>query len=378
MGRFRKVRDLTGRAVTGQFGIGGTDLGIVVTLPNGELLSVFGDTFENDTVGGPGWRSPVGLLGRIDPGGEIVWTAAAGSNPSYATKWWEYIQGGAAFSTVLPTDVVVVGNCVYLHVMVNKGLGNVLWTEVWRSTDNARTFQHLYKIDAAEDSGHAQMWTWDYNPEDGYVYAMTTGFQRDKGLRLRRIKADRMEDRTAWEKWGWHGDRWAWGGHVSEILPGRFGELSLRRLAAGEWALAFFNAGEYRIDVLTFADPTSNLHTARRETPLVGGAWGAEDHEDGVVAQLYGGYIVPGSRADVEDGFSLVVSQWNTGTNWPYRAMQFRGTVGEIIVPEAPPVGGEPVVPTAPDPAEDPAPAPGAPGSGLAALVAGFRKLFGW
>ena len=327
MGRFRKVRDLTGREHTGAWDLGGTDLGATVAMPNGELLVVFGDSFSQDTVGGPGWRSPLGLVGYLDESGTIRWSRAAGPNPERAEKWWHYDQGGEVFSTVLPTDVLVVGGEIFLHVMVCKGLGNVLWTEIWRSRDNARTFEHLYKIDGAEDSGHAQMWAWDLDPEDGYVYAFTTGFQRDKGLRLRRIRADRIADKSAWEKWGWHGNKWAWGDYVSEVLPGAIGEMSLRRLADGEWALAFFNAGDYRIDVLLLDHPLANLHTARRETPLVGGAWGSEDHSSGRVAQLYGGYIVPGSRVDVEDGFSLVVSQWNTGTNWPYRSMQFRGTI---------------------------------------------------
>ena len=42
------------------------------------------------------------------------------------------------------------------------------------------------------------------------------------------------------------------------------------------------------------------------------------------VAQLYGGYVLPGSRLDIEGGVGLVVSQWNTADGWPYRAMQFK------------------------------------------------------
>lgn len=327
MARFRKVRDLTGTAHTGQWGIGGTDLGAMVRMPSGELLAVFGDTFEQDTVGGPGWRSPVGLIGHLDEQGVLQWDQAAGPNPSYAEKWWHYDQGGEVFSTVLPSDVVVVGDAIYLHVMVNKGLGNVLWTEVWRSTDNARSFQHLYKIDGWEDSDEAQLWGWDYDPSDGYVYAMTTKFDRQRGLRLRRIPADRMHDKTAWEKWGWHGDRWAWGEHTTPILGGKFGEFTLRRLGDEQWVLAMFDAGAYRIDVRTLSHPTANMYSAPVHTVLTGGSWGMENHQDGVVAQLYGAYVVPGSELGVVDGFQLVVSQWNTDTGWPYRSMLFRGTV---------------------------------------------------
>lgn len=39
------------------------------------------------------------------------------------------------------------------------------------------------------------------------------------------------------------------------------------------------------------------------------------------MAQPYGGYIVPGSTLD---DLHLLVSQWNTETNWPYWTQQFR------------------------------------------------------
>ena len=39
------------------------------------------------------------------------------------------------------------------------------------------------------------------------------------------------------------------------------------------------------------------------------------------MAQLYGGYIVPGSTLS---DLHLTVSQWNTEEDWPYRVMQYR------------------------------------------------------
>jgi hypothetical protein len=56
-------------------------------------------------------------------------------------------------------------------------------------------------------------------------------------------------------------------------------------------------------------------------TVLRGCDWADEDHAAGRVAQLYGGYVLPGSRLD---DVHLVVSQWHTARGWPYRAMQFR------------------------------------------------------
>ena len=81
-----------------------------------------------------------------------------------------------------------------------------------------------------------------------------------------------------------------------------------------------FDDGHYRMDVTVLDSPTVDLHTAPLATVLSGVDWTDEDHDGGRVAQLYGGYIVPGSTlADLH----LVVSQWQTGEGWPYRAMQF-------------------------------------------------------
>ena len=76
--------------------------------------------------------------------------------------------------------------------------------------------------------------------------------------------------------------------------------------------------------MLNLDSPTANLYQAQRETLVHGTSWGTEDHAQGRVAQLYGGYLVPGSTlADLH----LIVSQWNTATNWPYRAMQFHANL---------------------------------------------------
>jgi len=70
--------------------------------------------------------------------------------------------------------------------------------------------------------------------------------------------------------------------------------------------------------------PTTDLTTAERLTVVSGCGWGEEDHGCGRVAQLYGGYILPGSAPEE---MHLVVSQWHTNENWPYRAMHFRARI---------------------------------------------------
>ncbi len=322
-----KVKDLTGPGHTDRFGVGGTDLGVTVAAPGGRLVSVFGDTFEQATVGGPGWRSPVVLFG--DPATVrtgIRWTGAAGPG-DYARQILAYrhnsIINGRRVTTMLPTDVITVGNAMYLHVMVCEGLGNVHWTALHRSTDNGETWRSTgVTWPGDRHAGLFQMLTWERGA-DGYVYVFSTGFQRDKGLILQRVPAARLADPAAWQGWGYRDGRWAWGNPPTVALNGKHGELCLRRIQ-GRWLLAFFDAGGYRIDVLNLDSPTANLYQAPRETLVHGTSWDTENHAEGRVAQLYGGYLVPGST--LED-LHLIVSQWNTTTNWPYRAMQFHANV---------------------------------------------------
>lgn len=330
MGVASKIKDLTGPGCTDRFGVGGTDLGATVAAPDGRLVSVFGDTFERAGVGGPGWRSPVVLFG--DPatvGTGIEWTASAGPG-DYAHQVLDYRHGsilnGCKVTTVLPTDAITIGDEMYLHVMVCEGIGNVHWTELYRCADNGQTWEHT---GATWPGGHLgglfQMLTVERG-DDGYVYAFSTGFQRDKGLLLQRVPEDRLTDPDAWQGWGYRDGEWAWGNPATVVLTGAYGELCLRRVE-DRWLLAFFDAAGYRMDVLSLDSPTANLYEAPREPLVYGCGWGDEDHARGRVAQLYGGYIVPGSTLD---DLHLVVSQWNTATNWPYRSMQFHANVADL------------------------------------------------
>jgi Domain of unknown function (DUF4185) len=342
-----KVCDLTGPGLTDRFGIGGTDLGVTTTAPDGRLVSVFGDTFRRAGVGGlRGWRSPVALF--ADPGSVATglrWTGSSGPGElarqvvrylhQFPQRWnrrWHRV------TTTLPTDVITVGDAMYLHVMVCRELGRVHWTELHRSDDNGVTWRPTgTRWPPGLHDGLFQMVTWERGG-DGYVYAFSTGFQRDKGLILQRVPEDRLTDTSAWETWGFtegplagpsidtEDDGWGWGRPPTVALTGAFGELCLRRVE-DRWMLVAFDAGNYRMDVRALDSPTADLYRAPCATVLQGVNWEDEDHSAGKVAQLYGGYVIPGSTwADLH----LVVSQWNTRTNWPYRAMQFRSAIPQL------------------------------------------------
>jgi hypothetical protein len=334
-----KLADITGRGLTDRFGVMCTDLGASVLAPDGRLVSVFGDTFSGSRVGDGDWRSPVILIGDGDAARPVTYERAGGGDAGYARQLWSYIhddertgwtRGG--ISTVIPSDLLRVHESLYLHAIVNRGLGKVIWTEIWVSTDNGISWRHMgetAKFRSGSYGGYAQCWSWDYDPDDEWVYIVSTGFQRDMGIILRRVRPEYIGDGSKYVGWGYADGRWAWGNQPTPITPGgeAWGELCLRRLHSGLWILGGFLSSGRALGYRTIDSPTANLYEAPIQMPVVDALWDQEDHADGRVAQLYGGYVLPGSRLDVSGGVGLVVSQWNTGTGWPYRAMQFKATL---------------------------------------------------
>jgi len=315
--RTTKVADLTGPGLTTRFRMEATDLGIPTRTPDGRMLFVFGDSFEQARVGGGWWRSPTALHSlTTDLGSGVQWSGAVGGEA--AQQLWDYEHDNPVFTTVLPSDVITLGDSMYLHAMVNNGLGNVVWTEIWRSDDSGATWVHTGAKFAPDlHQGLFQLLTWAAG-DDGYVYVCSTSFDRSRPIILHRVPAEVIADPTAYEPWGHRDGVWAWGNPPTPILEGAFGEMCLRPID-GKWVLTWFNADDYRIDGIIMDTPTSDLYAAHRRTLVHGGRWGEED--DSHVAQLYGGYIVPGSTLS---DLHLTVSQWNTEEDWPYRVMQYR------------------------------------------------------
>lgn len=314
-----KIKNLAGTGANAGYGVGATDLGIPARCPDGRTLYVFGDTWT-DTVGGNNWRSPVALWSTTtNLAAGVTFSGAVGG--AVAQQLWYYPHDNY-YQTVIPSDVITIGGTMYLHAIVNgPTFGTVRWTEIWKSTDSGASWQNTgARFDTAKDGGMFQLISWGQG-NDGFVYVVSTGFQRDKGFVLNRVPEGQIATPSAYQGWGWNGSNWGWGRPASVILGGQFGELCLRPLG-GKWLLTYFDAGNYRIDAMVLNTPTDNLVTAPKTTLIYGGSWGQENNNH--VAQLYGGYVIPGST--LQD-LHLTVSQWNTTAgagNIPYHAMQFR------------------------------------------------------
>ena len=74
---------------------------------------------------------------------------------------------------MLPADAITIDGRLYLFAMVNRGLHNVLWTEINYSDDCGETW-HDAGPDArrlgSHNDGRQQLITWEHDPESGLVY----------------------------------------------------------------------------------------------------------------------------------------------------------------------------------------------------------------
>lgn len=156
--------------------------------------------------------------------------------------------------------------------------------------------------------------------DDGYVYCLSTVFNRDvvSDLLLHRIPIGSIEDANAWEPWGYKDGAWNWGNAPTTVgRSRRWGEISWRNLGNNRWVFTWLNMEPLGIHYMLLNGPTDNIFTAP-EQALIFPAPNLETEHDNFVASPYGGFIFPGSTLDK---FDFAVSQWNGDT---YRVMQFR------------------------------------------------------
>ena len=313
--KITKVANITGPAITGRFGVHWADLGIPARCPDGRTLYVFGDSFG--PAWGENWRSPVALWsGTRGLNSGVKFNGTPGGD--WAEQLIPYVHDDDDISTIIPSDLITLGDTMYLHAVVNRGFGNVIWSGIWTSKDNGATWQDS----GARFPGDAynEMWqlaTWDLGA-DGWIYVYTSEFLRESPTILHRVRPEKITDPSAYEPWGYDGNRWGWGIAPTTVTDDIIGEASLRRFG-DKWLLTWFDGPNYRIAAQVLDHPTQDLRATKTITLLHGTSWDNQDVNH--VAQLYGSYIIPGSRlADAH----MTVSQWNTSDNSVYHVMQYR------------------------------------------------------
>lgn len=312
--------DLLGQGISENVGFLIGDLGIMVDIGVGEEFAIlFGDSWRGPGFAQGEWMSPVGVVAVMGEDGRIRIVRPL-NDGDRVEQLIDYAHRDGL--TLIPSDVININGTLYLQGMWNRGIGNVLRTEIWRSTDQGATWTSLGTTPASHMKGMGNLITWENGP-DGYVYVMSSAFKRADDVYLSRVRPEQIADRGTWEHYNATTGTWSPAFTDTPVLSKKVaaGEMSLRYIE-GHWVLAMFNAETYSVEVRITRNITDDWNAITPAKVILGGAWGAPQ-DAGNFAQVYGGYIVPGSTIGNMD---LVVSQWNTGTNKRYNSTQFNVT----------------------------------------------------
>jgi hypothetical protein len=345
------IKPVTGIGVTTSVSMESADLGIVRWDPQRQAIAaMFGDNFSQWRMHGD-WQSPSIVMYDKDMRVLGVPTEDGIAPNEGRRQLWDYPHDNPDYSTVLPCDFIRVRDWWYVAAMVTAGLGHEKRTVFWRSRDlidweKTEPYVSLVHLDEQmRPIGHPGNVMLTFDQIDDWVYIFgTAGLARDKPIWMWRCEASTFPN-GLWEPWGFDNrTSWAWGNpnELTPILPGKYGELCFRYIQ-GNCVLSFFDVGEYKMTALTVPKPNDYWPSASRV-----------DYASGLdFPQLYGGYIVPGSVLNEQNGMKFLVSQWNTSNNDPYHVVQFNDTLvasgvlqpDEPHPPTPPPTPEEPTVP---------------------------------
>ncbi|MHA2788606.1 DUF4185 domain-containing protein [Corynebacterium sp. S7] len=312
------VGDLLGKGISDNAGFYSGDLGIMTDLgPGDEFVIIFGDSFRGYSLGDGEWMSPVGVVARMGADGKIEILRPL-NRDEQVQQLLNYTHNDRGL-THLPSDIITIDDTMYMQTMANEGVGNVLYTEIWQSTDSGATWTSVARTPRTYLNGMGNLISWEQGP-DGYIYVVSSEFQRKDPVYLSRFQVENIADRTKWEVYDPQTDQWGKSG--SPILDQNVaaGEMNLRYIQ-GHWVLAMFNRETMAIEIRISEDIARDWNEITPANVVISGTggWAAEQTPSNFT-QLYGGYITPTSTLDNMD---IVVSQWNTSDNSRYNSTQF-------------------------------------------------------
>ena len=314
-----QVGDILGPGISDHVGVLTGDLGIMLPIgETGEFAIIFGDSFRGSRFGEGEWMSPAGVVATMGPDGKIVVKRPLNDGDK-VEQLIDYAHNERK-QTLIPSDVIDIDGVLYMQGMWNEGIGNVLFTQIWKSQDLGKTWQSVATTPANYLGGSGNLITWEKG-SDGFVYVMSSKFNRADKVYLSRVRPVDIVDRNRWEHY--HPANGVWqSGTAAPIISNQLkaGEMSLRFIE-GYWVLCMFNEQTAAIEVRISdrIDRNWDEITPARVVVAGNGGWGAKQGADNFT-QLYGGYIAPSSTiADM----NIVVSQWNTKNNSRYMSTQF-------------------------------------------------------
>ncbi|AZA13447.1 DUF4185 domain-containing protein [Corynebacterium choanae] len=327
-----------------RFGVGGTDLGIVLDDGRGGYYLIFGDT--TNCGGLAQWRSNVALHSNDTVYADGVYvdsalTANGWASQGFATEFIPSLKLDGKERTTIPTGAIRIGDTYYVDYMSVREWGTPgNWDTNYAATVKSTDMTHWTVVDssvrrnAITAVSHPGLGWFDaYRPgdnrtqmtafvlgdgrgesEDGYVYRFSTPAGRSGAAYLSRIPADDFPDeqRFSW----WDGQRWLEPDEdhdvavtpalAAPVLPAPVSEVSVSfNEYLGQW-IALYNG----LQIAT-ADRLEGPWS--RPTTVISAA---------TIPDLYGTYVLPGS-----DGKYL----YYVATTWSnYNAMVMRTDLSQL------------------------------------------------
>lgn len=225
-----------------KYDVGGTDLGIMWEMRNGQIGIFFGDTngedfqpFKNGGGGnGKNWRSNVLAFSTdttLDDG--LTITGMLLDNEGKAR---EVIDGGKAnpkvYQTSIPTSAIHANNADYVHYMniyqwdAPDGRWLTNFSSIYASYDDGKTWHRKTNLTFDKNSKFSQVC---YAKKDETVYMIGTLSGRGAAGYLAKVKERDIEDLSRYEYWNAEKNKWIKGEEKAAtiVLPAPIGEGSL-------------------------------------------------------------------------------------------------------------------------------------------------------
>lgn len=324
-----KVSRVTGASLAGEgipnpnethtrWNLGGTDLGIIWDMGNGEYGILFGDSYGADfrpVGGGPGaagdWRSNVLAFSDntdLENGLKFKGMLVAKGRPDRAVP---VIERENYYSfTYIPTAAIELDGKQYMHYMYWE-VGTTVradqnYSSIYVSEDYGQTWSSCRGKISFDTDSYFAMVGYAKKPGDGYCYML--GAQSGRGYRkssakLARFRYDDILDKSSYEYWNGGKRQWIQGkeSQATTLLDGTVGELSVMYLEEYDRFLTlYFDSDKYAVCYRSAA----RMQGPWSEERVLCSGWEPE------YTQLYGSYIHPLSARKGSEKIYWTISQW--------------------------------------------------------------------
>ncbi len=302
------VSKMTGPGSTsdtpGNWGIYGTDLGVMWDNGAGQILTAFGDTFGNTWAvpGGNGndWRSQV-LLRSNDTtlSDGMSFQSAATDTAGHAKELIPSLKIDNTEMTVIPTAGVSVGSRQYLAYMSVRHWGvpgswTTNYAAIAYSDDNGQTWTTSGGPTWSNSSGTDNFQMVAFVKDGGYVYMYGTPNGRTGSAYLARVVDTDVLTKASYEYWT--GSTWSSSeSSAVAVVSSPVAELSVQKNAySGKWLMTYMQGTD--IVLRSATGPTATWSTPQVVT------------SDADYPGLYGGFMHPWSSGS---DLYLAVSEWD-------------------------------------------------------------------